>query len=141
VQLADYRSALRTALSSESKAYGFTLAVWGSGSLLMSERGLPGRSGTVAFVAGVLAGVAGSITIALGGPASDWASNARRRIGGGAVHLLSVGTALAAAWIIGAGITVHWLAYLLAGIAAGLLYQLVLGLEVAVTSAQEQQGG
>jgi hypothetical protein len=137
MQLTDYRSALGTALSSESKAYGFALVVWGGGSLLTAERGLPGRFGAVGYVAGLLLGVALSIGVAQSGPASDWAAQARRRLGAGAVHLLSVAVALAGAWGVALAVASHWLSYFLAGTVGGLVYQLVLGLEVAVTASQQ----
>jgi len=138
VRLAEYRHALRGVLSSESKAYGFTLVVWGSGSMLTAERGQPGRSGAIAFVGGLLLGVAAAIVVSFGGPAERLETSQGRRPGAGGIHLASVGAAIGVAWGVAAIVVQHWVAYLLSGIAAGFVYQLVLGLEVALTPGGRQ---
>lgn len=49
---------LKTNLTDESKAYGYTLVIWGSGTLLIKQFGLPGFPLVMAFVAGALTGFA-----------------------------------------------------------------------------------
>jgi len=47
-----YRCALRAAISSEARAYGFMLVVWGTGGLVLSRRGSPIPLDVLAFVGG-----------------------------------------------------------------------------------------
>ena len=98
MRLEDYRTALRTAISSESKAYGFTLVVWGTAALATSEQGPPGRADTVAYLGGLLGGMALVILLALGGPTGTWSASHLPRYAAGAIHALSVGAAAAAGW-------------------------------------------
>lgn len=133
--LEDYRIALRTAVSSESKAYGFTLVVWGTAALTTSEQGPPGRAGTVAYLGGLLGGMAVVVLLALGGPTATWSTSHLRRYAAGAIHVVSVAAATAAGWGCAVLVERKWLAYLVAGFFASLVYQLVLGMEVAGTMA------
>jgi hypothetical protein len=140
VRLDDYRTALKSAVSSESKAYGFTLVVWGAASLVMSRHGLAGLSGTVAYIGGLLAGMSIAVLVALGGPFKTWTSMSLRRYAIGAIHLGSVAAGMGAGYAAALVIRPHWAAYLGAGLAAGLVYQLSLGLEVDATRASEGSG-
>lgn len=128
-----YRTALRAAVSGETKAYGFALVVWGTGALTNAERGSPGRVGTIAFVAGALCGMAVTVLGTFGGPRATWTPQQLRRHAAGAIHLLSVGGALALGWGVAAVISDKVLAYLAAGAAAVISYQLLLGIEVALS--------
>jgi hypothetical protein len=140
VRVERYRDALRSALASETKAYGFTLVVWGTGSIVTAERGSPGRSGVAAYVGGLLAGMALTIVAAGGAPASGSSPRRRRRYAVGAVHLVSVAAAIAAGFALALVVAAHWLAYLLAGVVAAAVYQFALGLEVAFTTEERDTG-
>lgn len=50
------RKFLKSILVGESKAYGFTLAFWGSGALLINEYGVPGFEEVVAYILGSVIG-------------------------------------------------------------------------------------
>jgi hypothetical protein len=54
---------LRSVLIQESRAYGFTLAFWGSGALLIQHFGAPSLEQVLAYVGGALIGF-GAITLA-----------------------------------------------------------------------------
>lgn len=131
-------------MSSESKAYGFTLVVWATGALAMSEQGPPGRSGVLAYLGGLLGGMLLIVLVAFGHPGHSLRGHQLRRYAGGAIHVLSVGTAVAAGWLCAAAFDPKWVAYLSAGAAAGFVYQIVLGLEIVGTlipeGADEQEG-
>lgn len=142
-RLARYRTALRTAVSQESKAYGFTLVVWSTGALAMSEQGAPGRSGAVAYLGGLLGGMLLVVLIAFGHPAHALRGSRFRRYAGGAIHIASVGAAVAAGWACAAVLSPKWLAYLSAGGLSSFVYQMVLGLEMVATLVpdhEEDQG-
>ncbi|MFB6158142.1 MAG: hypothetical protein ABEJ95_00600 [Candidatus Nanohalobium sp.] len=53
---------LRSALAKESRAYGFTIAFWGSGAMLISESGLPGLFEALSYGGGAVVGF-GALTI------------------------------------------------------------------------------
>jgi hypothetical protein len=132
-----YRDAMRSVIVGESKAYGFTLVVWGTGALTIAERGLPGRAGTVAFLGGLLAGVLVAAVVAFGDLGAVWP---RRRAGlrqyaGGLIHIASVGSAVTLGWLSALLVPPVWLAYLVAGAVASTTYQFVLAVEVASTVA------
>src|SRR5690606_26960626 len=61
-----YRQALRSAVAAEAHAYGFTLVVWTTGALALTEEGLVlGR--VLAFLAGALAAMAVVVAAAFSG--------------------------------------------------------------------------
>ncbi len=129
-----YRASLRQALSGETKAYGFTLVVWGTGALAMAEHGNPGRSGAIAYVAGTLLAMTAVILLAFGGPAGRWESSGRTSFGLGGIHVVSVPVSVAVGWALAALLGPHWAAFGAAGFGAVMVFQLLLGLEVAVSS-------
>jgi hypothetical protein len=132
---ARYHTALRAAVSGETKAYGFTLVIWATGALADAERGSPGRLGAVAFIAGALCGMAVTVLLAFGRPTATWTQQQQRRHAVGAIHVLSVGGAVALGWGVAVAISDKVLAYLASGVAAVIAYQLLLGMEVALSTA------
>lgn len=50
------RDFLRSALEKESRAYGFTIAFWGSGAMLISEHGLPNMLEALSYGGGAVLG-------------------------------------------------------------------------------------
>jgi hypothetical protein len=91
----------------------------------------------VAYVGGLLAGMSIAVVLALGGPLKTWSSMNLRRYAIGAIHLGSVAAGMAAGYAAAFLIPTHWPAYLGAGVTAGLVYQLFLGVEVDLTRAPE----
>lgn len=127
------------ALTGETRAYGFALVVWTTAALTQAERGSPERLGAVAYVGGALAAMALVILATFGGVTEVVPTKARRRQRAiGAVHLASVGIAIAAGWAVAVAIPTKWAAYAASAFTAVLLHQLVLGWEVATS---EQASG
>ena len=52
------RSYLRGLLAGESRAYGFTIAFWGSGSILINQFGVPNFIEAVSYGSGAVTGLA-----------------------------------------------------------------------------------
>jgi hypothetical protein len=125
-----YRHSLKIAVSHEAKAYGFALVVWTTGALVIAEHGLPGRFGSLAYLGGTLAGMTAVVLVSLGGPTATWRATARWRFGYGAVHIGSVGVAVAAGWGMGAVLHDKAAAFGSAAVVATVVYQLALGLEI-----------
>lgn len=59
---------VRRLLVDESFAYGFTIAFWGSGLLLIKEYGLLGTPGIFAYAIGAITGFGVLASITFGGP-------------------------------------------------------------------------
>jgi hypothetical protein len=132
-----YREALRSILSTETKAYGFALVVWGTATLTEAERGSPGKMGVIAFVGGALA-VMGAVTlVTVGGPFARWRQRRQQspRYAIGSVHVLSVAAAVGAGWAVTLVVKDKALAYLTSSVTAVLIYQLVLGAELVLARA------
>lgn len=51
-----YRDFLRSTLEKESRAYGFTIAFWGSGAMLIAEQGLPNLMEALSYGGGAVLG-------------------------------------------------------------------------------------
>lgn len=51
-----YRDFLRSTLEKESRAYGFTIAFWGSGAMLIAEQGLPTLTEALSYGGGAVIG-------------------------------------------------------------------------------------
>jgi hypothetical protein len=80
------------------------------------------------------------VTVAvLGGPFARWREQARTvtRYAVGSIHVLSVAAAIAAGWAVAVGIPDQALAYLAASATAVLLYQAVLGAEIALAEVED----
>jgi len=134
-----FLEALRSILGVETKAYGFTLVVWGTGSLTEAQRGKPGRLDVVAFVGGALVALTLVILVAFGGPRAPIPTRVRqRRHALGAVHVVSVSIAMACGWVVALVVTDTALSYLGASATAVLAYQLVVGLEGALSTDRSE---
>jgi hypothetical protein len=124
-----YRHALRFALSRQANAYGFTLVVWGTGALAISELGKPNPADVFAFIGGALVSIS-LIVAAVFGVRQSFRVEQPQRRPFSAMQLPSVPAAVGA----GSGLTVA-----LGGVAgsfvsaavAAAVYQLLLSLEVA----------
>ncbi len=130
MERSEYLRSLRAAVGGETKSYGFTLVVWGTGALSISQHGSLTRLDVVALVGGVLGAMAVVILVTFGGPTEPRAPLTLNRNAVGAIHLASVVGGLATAWAITSSVDSDAWAYLTSGFAAILVYQLLLGLEV-----------
>jgi hypothetical protein len=132
-----YRTSLRSALASEAKAYGFTLVIWGTASLATAARGTPKSGEVLGYVVGAFAAMGLVILATYAGTGEEMSGDPpQRRLAWGAIHLVSVAAGLAAGWGAAELIDPRWLAFLAAGGVATLVFQLVLGLEVALSARE-----
>lgn len=125
-----YLDSLRFAFSGQASAYGFTLVIWGTGALAISQIGTPDPVEVFCYVAGALAAAVLIVAVAFGFRASLRAEEPERRAHS-AMHLLSVPSAMAAGWSVTVALG-GWAGYLMAGFIAVLLYEALLSLEIVV---------
>ena len=92
-----YRTALRTAVAASAGPYGYTLTIWTSGAVLSHARGIPATREALLFLVGAVGAYALVGGIAFGGFSEQLAPAPGRSFVWGALHLFSVGLAIAAA--------------------------------------------
>ncbi|MGE5225616.1 MAG: hypothetical protein ACM3OO_01945 [Planctomycetaceae bacterium] len=135
IVLGPFRDALRTAVASETRAYGFTLLVWSTGALSVAQEGLPTVAQVFAFLLGALLAMALVVLVAFGGPMRRWTTSREPHYAFGAIHIGSVAVGTTCGWIVCLALSAR-MAFAGAAFTAVLVYQLLLGLEVAVSSAR-----
>jgi hypothetical protein len=133
VDLSRYPASLRAAVGGETKSYGFALVVWGTGALSEAHHEGLTQLDAAAFIGGVLSAMAVVILVTFGGPNEPQRAPTLNRNAVGAIHLLSVVGGLIAAWAITSTIDSAAWAYLVSGLVAILVYQLLLGLEIVAS--------
>lgn len=129
-----YRTALRTGLAGEVKAYGFALVIWSGGTLTTATHGQPTPLDALAYVGGALAGMVSVILVTFGGPVATWEVRPLPRYAFGALHIGSVLVALLVAWAAGT-LNPSALGFLAAGFTGTVTYQVLLGAEIAFSIA------
>lgn len=120
---------LKTNLTDESKAYGYTLVIWGSGALLINQFGLPGFSEVMAYVAGALTGFALLALIVYRGMFRDIANQQDDRL-----VVVSMIHYIAALGTVGLSTLLHsggplW-SFFLVGVNASVMYNVLLLVEI-----------
>ncbi|HWD09554.1 MAG TPA: hypothetical protein VHA57_10710 [Actinomycetota bacterium] len=133
-----YRTALRAALAGEVKAYGFALVMWSGGTLTSAAKGTVKPIDAVAYVCGALAAMVVVILATFGGPGATWETRPMPRYAFGALHIGSVLIAMLVAWAAGQFARPAAIAFLAAGFAGILTYQLLLGAEIAFSIAEDR---
>lgn len=127
---------LAYAIAGESKAYGFTLVIWATGTAAIGQHGYPNELRVLLFVLGALS--AFLVTIAAAFP--DYKAHFHRReepprYAYGQFHLVSVLLSVGAGWL-----AMRWapgaLAFYLASLAAVGAYELLLTLEIMLTTPE-----
>ncbi len=136
--LSGYRKALRFAISSEAKAYGWTLTIWGSGAIITHQHGLPDIAEVFTFIGGSLTAIAAIILLTFGSAMETWTSSGAPRYALGAIHIVSVLGSIAGAALAGASLPGGVIAFGVVGFVASAAYQLLIGVEVALTTVGEQ---
>jgi hypothetical protein len=135
-----YRRSLEIAISGEARAYGFSVVALTVGYLAVTEHGLPGARGALAYVGGVVAAQAAAALLAFAGhPAWSPGEDVRFR-SFGAIHVVSVACGVFAGWGGAAVVGEHAAAYAAAGFCAVAVYQVVLGAELALAWIGEDGG-
>lgn len=126
-------AALSTLLVASAAPYGYTLAIWGSGAMLVRSHGVPDVGDVFMFVAGAIAGFN-----LLGLSAEETINRTmpieRRgdRLLGGVLDWIAVGAAVGAASLLA---EIHsWVPWLVAPLVATVLYLFVASLQLAALS-------
>lgn len=120
---------MASALRAGAKAYGFTLVIWTTGALAISEQGVPRASEALAYLGGALLGMALIVAASFGGLRSTSGDVGLVRRAYGAIHVLSVVAGVLTGWLL-AAVLDGVLSFLAASFAAVVIYNL-LALEVA----------
>lgn len=129
-EIEDYRERIRNVLIGETRAYGFTLLVWSTATMLVVRFGMPGMADIFLFITGALTGIFALIIFAFGNPFKRISPKLKfSRYTISFVHLASILAGLGAAYVISmyAG---RDGAYFAVAFFAVLIYNLVLGLEL-----------
>jgi hypothetical protein len=138
VRAEELRRSGRVALSSLGPAYGFTLVIWATGGMIMHFHGLPQPWQLFAFAASALGAIAVAAFAAFGSPGVVWTQREPHRRAVGVVHLVSPLAGIAAGWPLAA--LSKAVATELAPFAAVLVFQLMVAVEIRLSTAREPQG-
>ncbi|MGI9082464.1 MAG: hypothetical protein ACR2FZ_09320 [Thermoleophilaceae bacterium] len=133
-----YLQAVQTALHGAGLPYGYAITVWATGSALTGEQGMASLVDIGLFAAGAMAAYGGLtfLTWETEGEAGKPLTRSPHRVRAGLLHMAAIALAIASAALI-AKIS-GGIAWLLAPLAATLLYLAVSSVEVALV---EETGG
>lgn len=134
-----YRSDLRVVVGASATAYGYTLTVWSTGSILTHAYGLPSPLEIFSFFGGAVLAFAAVGILAFGGVQARPGGAASRAELWGSFHFPSVGLAVGAAWLISAYAS-SFPGWPLGAFAATALYLTVVAAENAVADLKEGSG-
>ena len=133
-----YRSDLRNVIGSSASAYGYTLTVWSTASVLTHAYALPSPPEVFSFFLGAVAGFAVVGTLAFGGLTAEFGSESRRvRLWGG-FRFVSVAVAVGAAWLLSSRVP-SMPGWPLGSFVATVCYFGVVGAENAVAGAGSER--
>ena len=125
------RSSLATVVPASAAPYGYTLAIWSCGAVLLRSHGTPSLDDVLMFVAGAIAGfnVLGVLAIGLIGHARP-IERRQDRILAGVLDWIALGAVVATVSVISG---IHgWPPWLLGPFTATVLYLLIASLQLAV---------
>ncbi len=94
-----YRRDLRAVLGASGTAYGYTLTVWSTGSVLTHAYGAPSPPEVFLFFGGAVLAFATVGALAFGGVTAEFGGESSRVRLWGSFHFLSVGLAVGAVWL------------------------------------------
>jgi len=126
-----YGRSLRSAVGSSAAPYGFTLAVWTTGAVIIGSQGLPSALNALAFAAGAVLAFAFIGFLAFGDLTGDNTEKRPRTALWGNFHFLSVGLAIGAAVIVTSLLDTE-LVWMLGSFVSTACYLLALGAEFSV---------
>ena len=135
-----YRKNLRSAVGSSAAPYGYTLAIWTSGAVLINAQGFP--SSTLAILAFMVGAVAAFIAVgvlAFGAGTQRLDQERGQPLILGSLHFLSVGLAIGGATLVayyGEG----FITWPLGGFSTTLIYLLVVGAESTAAYMWDHRG-
>ena len=128
-------------LIAESKAYGYTLVIWGAGGMLIHRYGAPNIVQVGLYVGGALAAITVLTVAAFGGLLGEHGTSEERLVAASIVHFLATGGNLLVSYALIVGSKQFGLpsdgAFLLVGFQATLLYNIFLLLEYSIIRALE----
>ena len=128
-----YRQRLRTTLGSSSAPYGYTLATWTSGAVLIHNRGLPDVLAALSFMFGAVLGFAFIGALAFGGLTRHFESgDDETPVVWGSFHFLSVALAIGAAVLVTYLVQSFVFAWPLGGFLYTCAYLLAAGAEATI---------
>lgn len=138
----ELRSSLATVVPASATPYGYTLAIWSCGALLLRSHGTPSLADILLFLAGAIAGfnVLGALAIGAIGHAKP-IDRRQDRVLAGVLDWVALGAVVAAVAAI-SGIR-GWAPWLLGPFTATVLYLLIASLQLAVlaTYRERDHGG
>jgi hypothetical protein len=135
-----YGRSLRAAVGSSAAPYGFTLAVWTTGAVIIDSQGLPSAINALSFAAGSVLAFAFIGFMAFGDFTGDNGEKRPKTSLWGNFHFLSVGLAIGAAVLVTS--LVHTdLVWLLATFASTACYLLALGAEFTAAEGRSYGDG
>jgi hypothetical protein len=127
------RSSLATIIPATAAPYGYTLAVWSCGAVLLRSHGTPSLTDTLLFVAGAIAGfnLLGAVAIGVLGHARS-IDRRRDRVLAGVFDWVALGAVVAA--VTATSAIRGWAAWLLGPFTATVVYLSIASLQLAVLS-------
>jgi hypothetical protein len=133
-----FRSSLATIIPATAAPYGYTLAVWSSGAVLLRSHGAPSLGDTLMFVVGAIAGfnLLGLFAIGVFRRATP-IDRRQDRVLAGVLDWVALGAVIAAVY----GISqIHgWTPWLLGPFTATILYLLIASLQLALLTIRRER--
>jgi uncharacterized membrane protein SirB2 len=133
-----WRSSLATIIPATAAPYGYTLAIWSCGAVLLRSHGTPSFADTLLFVAGAIAGfnLLGLLAIGVLGHARP-IDRRQDRVVAGVLDWVALGAVVAAVFAI-SGIP-GWAPWLLGPFTATVLYLVIASLQLAFLSMRPER--
>ena len=116
------RNHLRSLLAGESRAYGFTIAFWGSGAILINSFGTPNFIEAVSYGAGAITGFGILALLAFRGISKDLESSQGAALVLSSIHYLAALLPLTASQLIVENISGASTAFFLSGLSVSVIY-------------------
>ena len=127
-------------IGTSAAPYGFTLATWTTGAVLVGAQGIPSTLAALAFMVGAVSGFAAVGAVAFGGVGKHFdQESGEARLIWGSFHFFSVGCAIGASALVARYVD-GFAAWPLAGFLYTSIYLLVVGAESAAAYAWDQRG-
>jgi hypothetical protein len=134
-----YVGFLAYAISGEARAYGFTLVIWSTGATCIARHGLPGEWEIILFVLGALTAFGVNLLVAFPDHSATYhRSQEPSRWAWGQFHVASILLGIGGGWL-GAAFVGGSLAYFTASLGAVLAFELVLSVEIMLTTPRRGQ--
>ena len=127
-----YRKKLRTTVGASASPYGYTLATWTTGAVLINSRGMPNTLGALTFMVGAVLGFALVGVFAFGGITKHLDQDPSEAPSiWGSFHFFSVGGAIGVAALV-AHYVESFIAWPLTAFLSTIAYLLLAGAESAI---------